>query len=122
MENLEQEYLNIKESLKLKRDEIGHLCNDYVEVQNFLKLQKEIKKLQEQMQKIEKAINNQNWSTCKHIWLITKRSYDSGEGRTYNYCSCLKCGLSYEVFDEYEVPFKNIICAKQHNRSEVIEL
>ncbi len=27
-----------------------------------------------------------------------------------------------EVFDEYEVPFKNIICAKQHNRSEVIEL
>ena len=109
MDNLEQEYLNIKAILNQKQKEIGQLYNEKVEVQNFLKLQKEIKKLQEQMQKIEKAINNQNWSTCKHIWLITKRNYDSGEGRTYNYCSCLKCGLSYEVFDEYETKGKEVL-------------
>ncbi len=109
MDNLEQEYLKIKAVLNQKQKEIGQLYNEKVEVQNFFKLQKEVQELQEQMLKIIKAINSQNWSTCKHIWLVTKQSYDPGEGRTYNYCSCLKCGLSYEVFDEYETKGKEAL-------------
>ena len=89
MDNLEQEYLMINDALEQKQKAIKKLYNEKEEVQKFWKLQKEIKEFQDQILKIERTINFQKWSTCKHIWLITKQSYDPGEGRTYNYCSCL---------------------------------
>lgn len=71
-------------------------------VRKYLKLQKEQKKLTMELANISKEINIQKWSSCNHIWVITKHDYDATEGRSYNYCSCIKCGLSYEVFLDYE--------------------
>lgn len=71
-------------------------------VRKYLKLQEEQNKLTMELANISREINIQKWSSCNHIWVITKHDYDFTEGRSYNYCSCIKCGLSYEVFLDYE--------------------
>lgn len=109
MGNLEQEYKDVVERLKRKSKELYKIYNENEEVRKFLKMQKEEIELQKEKAKLEQEINVYKWSTCNHIWLITKQSYDSGEGRTYNYCSCVKCGLSYEIFEEYETVGKEIL-------------
>ncbi len=38
------------------------------------------------------------FSSCNHIWVNTLCDYDRSEGRSYNYCGCIKCGLDQRVF------------------------
>lgn len=109
MENLEQVCKETKEKLDKIQKDIQTTYDENEIVRKFLELQNEKKNLTEQLNQITSQININNWLTCKHIWVTTKQSRDYGENRTYNYCSCIKCGLSYEVFDEYETIGKEVL-------------
>lgn len=102
MDNLEREYDLIKEKLAKAIDEEHHLLAQHEIIKDYLNINEEIASLSQQLEATVKKINFNKWSSCNHLWFITKRTFDPGEGKSYDYCSCVKCHLSYEVFAEYE--------------------
>ena len=108
MDNLEKEYEVIKKKLDKIIEEGDYLLAQHEIIKSYLNINEEIANLSQQLEVITKKINFNKWNSCNHMWFITKRTFDSGEGRSYDYCSCVKCNLSYEVFAEYEQRGKDV--------------
>lgn len=55
------------------------------------------------MEKEKRNLENA-YSLCDHIWIISNVEYDSYEGRRYEECGCIKCGLD----ERYKHYYSNI--------------
>lgn len=71
-------------------------------VKRYLKLCEENDKLLKDERDLYKQIKNEKFSSCNHIWIDVFHEYDAAEGRSHNYCGCIKCGLDERVFQLIE--------------------
>lgn len=97
MENLKTKY----DQIVLKREELIEQINVLAEnesVKKYFELRSQNDELANQQKELYKQIKVEEYSSCNHIWVNTLHNYDSWEGRSYNYCGCIKCGLDKRVF------------------------
>ena len=97
MENLKTKY----DQIVLKREELIEQINVLAEneiVKKYFELCEQNNALANQQKELYKQIKVEEYSSCNHIWVNTLHNYDSWEGRSYNYCGCIKCGLDKRVF------------------------
>lgn len=97
MGNLKAKYDQIISERKDKIEKINILEKDE-KVKQYLLLCKQNKKLANEQADLYKQMKIEEYSSCNHIWVNTLHSYDSFEGRSYDYCGCVKCGLDRRVF------------------------
>ncbi len=97
MEALKEQYAKIVSERKGLIEQINILAEDET-VKNYLELHSQNDKLANQQKDLYKQIKVEEYSSCNHIWVNTLHDYDSWEGRSYNYCGCIKCGLDKRVF------------------------
>lgn len=97
MPNLEEQYNKIISYKKEINAKINGLLNNE-KVKEYLELLRQLNKLDEQQKEFYKLIKIKEYSSCNHIWVTALHDYDSIEGRSYNYCGCIKCGLDRKVF------------------------
>lgn len=96
MSTLEEEYKKIELERKKCIKQINELENDE-KVKTYFNLCQKNDQLASQQKELYKQIKNEEYSTCNHIWVTTLHNYDGIEGRSYNYCGCIKCGLDQSV-------------------------
>ena len=97
MENLKTKYDQIVSKRKELIERINALAEDET-VKKYFELRSQNDELSNQQKKMYKQIKVEEYSSCNHIWVNTLNDYDSWEGRSYNYCGCIKCGLDKRVF------------------------
>ncbi len=96
MKNLGEQY----EQISAEKDKITHrmteLANNDI-VKEYLSLCGKYDQLAKQQKQLYRRLKMNEYSSCDHIWVKTLHKYDSSEGRYYNYCGCIKCGLDRSV-------------------------
>lgn len=97
MENLKTKYDQIVSERKGLIEQINVLAEDET-VKKYLQLRSQNDKLANQQKDLYEQIKVEEYSSCNHIWVNTLHDYDRWEGRSYNYCGCIKCGLDRRVF------------------------
>ncbi len=97
MENLKTKYDQIVSKRKELIEQINVLAKDET-VKKYFELRSQNDELANQQKKLYKQIKVEEYSSCNHIWVNTLHDYDSREGRSYNYCGCIKCSLDRRVF------------------------
>lgn len=96
MANLKEQYNQII----LNRKGIIVRINELEEneaVKEYLDLCKQSDQLLREQKQLYTQVKVEEYSSCNHIWVNTLHEYDSWEGRSYNYCGCIKCGLDRRV-------------------------
>lgn len=96
MSNIKEEYekigaerIQIFEELKvLKENEI---------VKKYFELSNKDNELINQQQKLYTKLKNDEFSSCSHIWITTRRERDSYEARSESFYGCIKCGLDQDI-------------------------
>ncbi len=97
MEELKSEYKKILSKRKKVAEQIASLRkND--SVKKYLRLCKRDVELSKEEIDLYKKIKFDEYYFCDHMWVYVLHEYDSVEGRSYNYCGCVKCGLDERVF------------------------
>lgn len=97
MKNLKTKYDQIVSERKGLIEQINVLAEDET-VKKYFQLRSQNDELANQQRDLYKQIKVEEYSSCNHIWVNTLHDYDSYEGRSYNYCGCIKCGLDRRVF------------------------
>ena len=97
MKNLKKQYDQISSKRKELKGQINVLLMDE-NVKKYFKLCNQNNELLTLQRDLFKQIKVGEYSSCKHIWVNTLDEYDSWEGRSHNYCGCVKCGLDKRVF------------------------
>lgn len=97
MTTLKERYEEIVSERKKLIAKINELANDD-KVKKYFELCRQNDSLATQQKDLYKRIRIEEYSYCNHIWVTTLHDYDSIEGRSYNYCGCMKCGLDQRVF------------------------
>lgn len=97
MSTLKKQY----DDLVLERKELITKINE-LETDEKLKTYFELCHKKEQLiskeKNLYKQMKNEEYSSCNHIWVTTLHNHDAVEGRSYNYCGCIKCGLDQSIF------------------------
>lgn len=99
MGSLKEQYDKIVTERKELIEQINALADDKT-VKKYFELRSQNDKLSNQQRDLYKQIKIEEYSSCNHIWVDTLHDYDSWEGRSYNYCGCIKCGLDKRVLME----------------------
>ncbi len=97
MKTLKEQY----EDTVLKRKNLSEqkkILEENAAVKRYFALQAQEDELANQQRKLYKAVKEEEYSSCRHIWVTTLQDYDMFESRIYNYCGCMKCGLDSRVF------------------------
>lgn len=97
VDSLKEQY----DQIVLEREGIIEQINVLAEneiVKKYFSLREQNNKLSEQQKDLYTRIKVGEYSSCNHIWVNTLCEYDGWEGRSYNYCGCVKCGLDRRVF------------------------
>lgn len=98
MSNLKEQYDDILSKKEDTEKQISELENSDVLKRYFSLCNLNIQ-LEKQQENLYEQIKVKEYSSCNHIWVIT--SHDSScEGRSYNYCGCIKCGLDERIIDK----------------------
>lgn len=97
MKNLKEQYDEIVTERKKIIDQINFLVNDE-KVKKYLELCNRNMDLKRLQKKIYKQVKVDEYSLCNHIFVNILCEYDMVEGRSNNYCGCIKCGLDQRVF------------------------
>lgn len=97
MDNLKEQYDQIVSERKGIIEQINVLAENET-VKKYFSLREQNDKLSKQQNDLYTQIKVGEYSSCNHIWVNTLHEYDSWEGRSYNYCGCVKCGLDRRVF------------------------
>lgn len=97
MESLKNQYDQIVSEKKGLIEQISVL-EENEKVKKYLKLCSERDKLANKQENLYKQIKIEEYSSCNHIWVNILHESDCCEGRSYNYCGCVKCGLDKRVF------------------------
>ena len=97
MANLKEQYDKIKSDRKEIIGRINELEKNEA-VKEYLDLCKQSVQLLGEQKQLYTQLKVEEYSSCNHIWVNTLHEYDSWEGRSYNYCGCVKCGLDRRVF------------------------
>lgn len=71
-------------------------------IKEYFKLLDEKNELENEQKELFKKMKFQEYSNCSHIWVTTLVDYDKGEGRSYRYCGCIKCGLDQQTYNLIE--------------------
>lgn len=101
MESFKNQYENVK----LERAQIIEQLNDLKQdekVKKYLELSELNRGLIQKQHTLYEQVKREEYSSCNHIWVTTLHEYDNVEGRSYDYCGCIKCGLDVRVFDLME--------------------
>lgn len=101
MSTLQEQYAKIVSERKEIITQINELA-DNEKVKTYFRLCNQNNQLAEQQKDLYKQIKVEEYSSCNHIWVTTLHDYDSFEGRSYNYCGCMKCGLDQRIFNLME--------------------
>lgn len=99
MDNLKEEYEKITEERGSVLEQLKILEEDE-KIKKYLELCEQNRKLKLKQVNSYEQMKKDEYSSCNHIWVYTLQDYDSMEGRSYNYCGCVKCGLDQRVFAE----------------------
>lgn len=89
----------------LARKEIITQMNELEEdekVKTYIELHLKNVQLANEQKVLYKQMKVEEYTACNHIWVTTLHDYDSREGRSYNYCGCMKCGLDGRVIHMVE--------------------
>ena len=96
MEKLKEKYDQIVAERQGVIEQINVLAeNEFVK--KYFALRKQNDKLVSEQEDLYRQIKVGEYSSCNHIWVNTLHDYDSWEGRSYDYCGCVKCGLDERV-------------------------
>lgn len=101
MSTLKEQYDKIVLERKELITQINELEDD-AKIKTYFRLCSQNNQLAEQQKELYKQVKVEEYSSCNHIWVTTLHDYDSFEGRSYNYCGCVKCGLDQRVFHSME--------------------
>ena len=104
MDELKSKYDNIIIKRKKVIDEINALENDKKNKRYFDLCAKD-KELKKQQKNLYKEFKNSEYSSCNHICVNTLHDYDRLEGRSFDYCGCIKCGLDERVYYKVDNQF-----------------
>lgn len=80
----------IEEMEELKKDD---------KVQQFIKLYNQNIRLSQKQIELYESVQREKYDNCTHLFVYSKIDYDGYEGRQYNYCGCIKCGLDTTVLE-----------------------
>lgn len=97
MENLKAKYEQIVSKRKDLTEQIEALAEDE-KVKRYFELRSQNNQLARKQNDLYSQIKVIEYSACNHVWVNTLHEYDRYEGRSYNYCGCIKCGLDKRVF------------------------
>ena len=85
--------------LKAKYDQITSEREEILkQIKKYFKLCSENEELSKLQEKLYKQMKVEEYSSCNHIWVNDFHDYDGWEGRSKDYCGCIKCGLDSKVF------------------------
>ena len=101
MGNLKEQYNQIILNRKGIIVRINELAENEA-VKEYLDLCKQSDQLLSQQKQLYTQVKFEEYSSCNHIWVNTLHEYDSWEGRSYDYCGCVKCGLDRRVLQLME--------------------
>lgn len=96
MKDLKEKYNQIVSERQGIIEQINALAeNEFVK--EYFELRKINDKLNSEQEDLYKQIKVSEYSSCSHIWVNTLHDFDRLEGRSYDYCGCVKCGLDEMV-------------------------
>ena len=99
METLKEKYNKIMEQRRAIITEMKTLEENEILKRYFdLKEQNEI--LSNDQFSLFRNMKMEEYATCNHILVYSKIDYDRYEGRSYESCGCIKCGLDNSVLNE----------------------
>ena len=98
---IKKQYSKIEEEKGQIKEEIKKISKNEL-VKKFLELQQRETNLEIKSNELYKAMKFQEYASCKHIWITTVYESSDFEGRSYDYCKCLKCGLDEWLFYLYD--------------------
>ncbi len=79
-------------------------------VQQYIELKKQNEELYNQQLSLYRDVKMEEYASCSHILVCSKLVYDRYEGRTCEWCGCIKCGLDTSVLDsDYPLGLQKIM-------------
>ena len=91
MEKLKKEY----DDIVLERTKVIEEINELKEnefVKKYLELNEKNKQLHNSQNSIFRKLKLMEYDNCDHLWIISKKEFDSYQRWTNRYFGCLKCG------------------------------
>lgn len=98
MENIKNESERITSVIVNIQKELDDLQKNEV-VKKYFELCEKEKELRKQQKRLYTKLKNNEFATCNHIWITSRKEYDNCEGRLEKFCGCIKCGLDEVVLD-----------------------
>ncbi|MCI9279232.1 MAG: hypothetical protein HFJ02_00335 [Bacilli bacterium] len=98
MSQLKEKFDKITEQRGTIIDEIKRLKEDE-KVKRYIALNEQNNNLYSKQLDLYQKMKTEEYGTCKHILVYSKRDYERYEGRTYLSCGCIKCGLDNSVLN-----------------------
>ena len=99
MIKLRDEYELLKNKSLENQRKINLLKNN-IFFKSFFELIDEKSKIKFELANLYIKIKTNEFSTCKHVLILTRVDHDYMEGRTYRYYGCIKCGLDQSVLSD----------------------
>ncbi len=105
MDNFKEQYDKVIAEKEEVMQQIEELEKDE-NIRKYIELKERNNELIEQQQELYIPMKNEEYASCKHIWVITSYVSDYFEGRSQNCYGCIKCGLdsklAFKMLSSYE--------------------
>lgn len=98
MSKLKQEYDEVTEEREKIIEKIRQLEESEI-LKEYFELTKQNESLYNKQLSLYKDIKYEEYDSCEHILVDSKKDYDRWEGRTYRSKGCIKCGLDNSILD-----------------------
>ena len=99
METLKEKYNKIMEQRRAIITEMKTLEKNEI-LKRYFDLKEKNEILSNDQFSLFRNIKMEEYATCNHILVYSKIDYDRYEGRSYESCGCIKCGLDNSVLNE----------------------
>ncbi len=99
METLKEKYNKIIEQRSAIITEMKTLEKNEI-LKRYFDLKEKNEILSNDQFSLFRDIKMEEYATCNHILVYSKIDYDRYEGRSYESCGCIKCGLDNSVLNE----------------------
>lgn len=99
METLKEKYNKIMEQRRAIITEMKTLEKNEI-LKRYFDLKEKNEILSNDQFSLFRDIKMEEYATCNHILVYSKIDYDRYEGRSYESCGCIKCGLDNSVLNE----------------------